>query len=67
MKNAEVAISIGGGDKKFEDWGEEGLKSFRNGGVTDLERNYFCWGGSVPYYMPLLRTCFRVNPHSIFA
>ena len=40
---------VGGGSKKFGDWGEGGLKIFRTlgGGVT-----FAGGGGSVPHYMP---------------
>ena len=34
---------VGGGSKKFEDWGGGGLKKFRTEGVTDLGGSLF-WG-----------------------
>ena len=40
MKNAEAAIPVRGGSKKFEDWG---VKNFRTGRVTDF------WGGGVTF------------------
>ena len=48
---------VGGGSKKFEDWGKEGgLKILGLGGVIDLG-GYFSWGGgSVPHYMPCVHT-----------
>ena len=42
---------VGGGSKKFEDWGG-GLKKFRTGGGYRFGGGYFCWGvggGSVPH------------------
>ena len=44
-------FSVGGGSKKFEDWGGGGEgKNFRTGwGFTDLG-GYFCWGVSTPLH-----------------
>ena len=53
MKNAEAAISSRRGGVKSLRTGGEVKKIFGlGGGITDLSGGYFCWGGSVPHYMP---------------
>ena len=43
-------LQLEGGSKKCEDWG--GLKVFRTGGGYQFGVIYFCWGVSVPHYIP---------------
>ena len=43
---------VGGGDKKIEDSGGDGLKNFRTGGVIDLGGGVLLLGVSEPHYMP---------------
>ena len=47
---------VGGGSKKFEDWGKEGgLKILGLGGLS-IWGGTFPGGGSVPHYMPCVHT-----------